>query len=323
MERQMVPSLHRLHKIQQQLHYLELDFLDSSTTSEELELLLSEETSILLQVFVYPPMVLVRSVYLVELQSQQSNHLLQVQFFQEYLETQRQDTSKYSKTSFHLVHLQYLENLHIQISTTHQHTLVLEMSPYLVLPRRRRISSRLDLVLLHSLVQLLSKSQQTIWKEPSSSTQKAPLHLQLSIKFTDTTETTEIQAHLVLQQYLVLVLQNQYRFMDTMETTKIQAHLEHLHSPIHLSYIHLSITHLRLVLVLQFSSRHLEQLSNLSRKATTRLKEDSKDLQVLKNPSVEQLMLVLVKLIPSELVKQNILLSRKEELTLSLFNSYK
>ena len=68
---------------------------------------------------------------------------------------------------------------------------------------------------------------------------------------------------------------------------------------------------------LQFSSRHLEQLSNLSRKAITRLKEDSKDLQVLKNPSVEQLMLVLVKLIPLELLKQSILLSRKEELTLS------
>ena len=40
---------------------------------------------------------------------------------------------KYSKTSFHLVHSQYLENLLIQISTSHQHTLVLEMLPSLVL----------------------------------------------------------------------------------------------------------------------------------------------------------------------------------------------
>ena len=52
---------------------------------------------------------------------------------------QKQDTSKYSKTSFHLVHSHYLENLHIQISTSLQHTLVLEMLLSLELPTRKDV----------------------------------------------------------------------------------------------------------------------------------------------------------------------------------------
>ena len=80
-----------------------------------------------------------------------------------------------------------------------------------------------------------------------------------SIKFTDTTETTEIQTHLVLLQSLVLVLQNQYKSLVTTETTKILTHRVDLHSPILLSYTHLSITHLRLALVLQSFIRQVEQ----------------------------------------------------------------
>ena len=221
-EQMLNPSLHRLQKILQHLHYLEkglahsrYDFNGSGTLTIRRDI--NPITGVRLS-----RKDLVHSLDLVLLQNQQSNHLLQEQFLQISQVLQRQDTSKYSKTSFHLVHSQYLENSHIQISITHQRTLVLEMSPYLVLPRRGRSCQKLDLVLLHSLVHLLSDLQQTIWKEQSSSTQKAPLLSPHSIKFTDTTETTEIQAHLVLQQYLVLVLQNQYRYLDTMETTKIQ-----------------------------------------------------------------------------------------------------
>ena len=43
--------------------------------------------------------------------------------------------------------------------------------------------------------------------------------------------------------------------MVTMETTEIQAHLEHLHSPIHLSYIQKFVIFLRLVLVSPLSDR--------------------------------------------------------------------
>ena len=195
------------------------------------------------------------------------------------------------------------------------------MSPYLVLQRRRQILSKLDLVLLHSLVQLLSESQQTIWKEQSSSIQKALLLSPHSIKFTDTTETTKIQAHLVLLQSLVLVLQNQYRYLDTMETTEIQAHLEHLHSPIHLSYIQKFVIFLQLVLVLQSFIRQVELLSNHLPSPITRLREDSKDLQVLRNPSLEQLTLVLVRLIPLVMLRVNTSSSRKADPTLLLSNS--
>ena len=231
---------------------------------------------------------------------QQSNHLLQEQFLQISQVLQKQDTSKYSKTSFHLVHSHYLENSHIQRSTSHQRTLDLELLQSLDLPTRWILSERLVLVLQPSLVQPLSESQQTIWKEQSSSIQKALLLSPHSIKFTDTTETTEIQAHLVLLQSLVLVLQNQYKSLVTTETTKILAHRVDLHSPILLSYTHLSITHLRLALVLQSFTRQVEQLANPSPSPTTRLKEDSKDLLDLRNLSLVQLTLELVRLIPSE-----------------------
>ena len=77
----------------------------------------------------------------------------------------------------------------------------------------------------------------------------------------------------------------------------------------------------RQVLVLQSFTRHLELLSNQSQEATTQLREDSKDLLGLKNLSLVQLTLVLVKLIPLELVKQNTQSLNKVEPMLLLSNS--
>ena len=60
--------------------------------------------------------------------------------------------------------------------------------------------------------------------------------------------------HLVLLHFLVLEIPEKFRHTDTTETTKILAHREHLHSPILLLYIHLSIIRLQLVLEAQFST---------------------------------------------------------------------
>ena len=283
----------------------------------DLELSHSEETSILLQVFVYLTTDLVHSVYLVVLQSQQSNHLLQEQFLQILQVLQKQEKYQSSKTSFHLVHLQYLENLHIQISITHQRTLVLEMLLFLELLGREQNFQRSDLVLQHSLVLLFSDLQQIPSRVQSSSIQKEHLHLQLSIKFTDTTETTKIQAHLVLQQYLVFLQPERYL------SSKTLFHQEHLqYSILHL-YTQTFVIFRQLVLELPSFTRQVEQLSNPSEKATTQLKDPLRDSLDLKNLSLVQLMLVLVNLIPLALVKLNTSSSSKVEPTLLLFNSYK
>ena len=316
-ERQKNPSLLRLQKILQQLHYLETVLPTVNVSSRDLELLHSATIKKLLLVSYCLQQVLVHSVFLVALQRQPSNHLLQEQFLQISQVLQKQDTSKYSKTLFHLVHSHYLENLHIQTSITLQLTLVLVLLHSLEVQENKDSSEKLVLVLLPSLVHLLSDLQQTIWKAQSSSISRVHRHLPKSIRFTDTTETTEIQAHLVLLQSLVLVLQNQYKYLGTTETTKIQAHLEHLHSPIHLSYTHLSISHLRLVLVLQFFTRQVDQLSNPSPLQGTRVKEDSKDLLDLRNLSLVQLTLELVKLTPLVMPKQSMQSLKKVELMLS------
>ena len=195
------------------------------------------------------------------------------------------------------------------------------MQLYLEQQYRNLLVQKLHLELLHFLEMLVSDLQRIQSKAQFSSIQKELLLSPHSIKFTDTMETTEIQAHLVSLQFLVLVLQNQYKYLDTMGTTKIQAHLEHLHSQIHLSYIQKFVIFLRLVLVLQSFIRQVEQLSNPLPSPITRLKEDSKDLQVSKNPSVEQLTLVLVKLIPLELLRKNMQSLKNQEPMLLLSNS--
>ena len=316
MERQKKVSLQILQRILQHLHYLEQELLAENTNGKEQELLLSKEVSSLLLVSNYLTTDLVHSVYLVVLPSQQSNHLLQEQFLQRSVVSQKQDTSKYSKTSFHLVLLHFLENLHIQISITHLYTQHLELQQFLVLLGREDLSERLVLVLLLSLVDLLSDLQQTISKEQSSSIQR--VHPQLP----NFTGCTHLQ-HLVLQQYLVSAIREKSRIMVTTEMIKIQAHQVDLHSPIHHLYTHLSITHLRLVLVLQSFIRPVDLLQRPSHLPTTKHKEDSKALLDLKNLSLVQLMLVLVRLIPSVLLQLRRSPSRNQELTLLLFNSYK
>ena len=282
----------------------------------DLELLLSATISRLLLESEILSLYLVLSLDLVLLQNQSLYHLLQVRFSQKLQVLQIQDTFKYSKTLFHLVHLQYLENLHIQISTTHQHTLVLEMLPSLVLQTSPERLHRLELVLQHFLDLQHSDLQQIQSKVQSSSIQRALLQLPNFIGYT-------LLLRLVLLQSLVLVLQNQSRLTDTTETTKIQAHLVDLHSPTHLLYTQTFVTFRQLVLELPSFTRQVEQLSNQSRRATTQLKDSSRDSQELRNLKLVQLMLVLVNLIPLELVKLNTSSSSKVEPTLSLFNSYK
>ena len=58
-------------------------------------------------------------------------------------------------------------------------------------------SEKLELVLQHSLVLLFSDLQPIPSKVQFSSISREHLHLQKSIRFTDTMETTKIQAHLV------------------------------------------------------------------------------------------------------------------------------
>ena len=168
-ERQMLPSLLRLQKIQQHLHYLEKHRLPS-TSSMDLELLHSATISRLLLESETLSWYLVLSLDLVLQRSQQSYHLLQEQFLQISVVLQNTDQSKYSKTSFHLVHSHYLENSHIQISTSLQHTQVLELQLYLEQHYKSLLVRKLLLVLQHYLDLQFSDLQQTIWKEQSSST---------------------------------------------------------------------------------------------------------------------------------------------------------
>ena len=313
-EQQKNPSLLRLQKIQQHLHYLEKQLPSVYESSMDLELLLSATISRLLLESEILSLYLVLSLDLVLLQNQSLYHLLQVRFSQKLQVLQIQDTFKYSKTLFHLVHLQYLENLHIQISTTHQHTLVLEMLPSLVLQTSPERLHRLELVLQHFLDLQHSDLQQIQSKVQSSSIQRALLQLPNFIGYT-------LLLRLVLLQSLVLVLQNQSRLTDTTETTKIQAHLVDLHSPTHLLYTQTFVTFRQLVLELPSFTRQVEQLSNLSRRATTQLKDSSRDSQELKNLSLVQLTLVLVKLIPLVSLRPNTLSSRRVEHMLLLSNS--
>ena len=121
---------------------------------------------------------------------------------------------------------------------------------------------------------------------------------QLSIKFTDTTETTKIQAHLVLQQYLVLVSYKRniryYGYYGDDKDPGTSGTFTFSNTPL----VHPDVRYIPSigigVAVLYQTGGSATRI--LLPSPTTRLKEDSKDLQVLKNPSVEQLTLVLVRL---------------------------
>ena len=207
-------------KILQQLHYLEQELLKEDSALLVLELLHSATIKESLLVSYFLQQVLVHSVFLVVLRRQQSNHLLQEQFLQISQVLQKQDTSKYSKTSFHLVHSHYLENSHIQRSTSHQGTLDLELLQSLDLPTRWILSERLVLVLQPSLVHRCQNHSRR-------SGRNSPLRYKSASALTALNQVygyygdDRDPAHLVLLQSLVLVLQNQYKSLVTTETTKI------------------------------------------------------------------------------------------------------
>ena len=296
------------------------DFITNADSSTmDLELSHSEETSILLQVFVYLTTDLVHSVYLVVLQNQQSNHLLQEVAILTDI-TGVAETRKISVFQDFVPSGTFTifgELTHPDIDYTPAYTGIGNVTISGIGWGEQNFQ-RSDLVLQHSLVLLFSDLQQIPSRVQSSSIQKEHLHLRNmpSIKFTDTTETTKIQAHLVLQQYLVFLQPERYL------SSKTLFHQEHLqYSILHL-YTQTFVTFRQLVLG-WFFIRQVEQLSNPSEKATTQLKDPLRDSLDLKNLLLVQLTLVLVNLIPLALVKLNTSSSSKVEPTLLLFNSYK
>ena len=222
------------------------------------------------------------------------------QFLQISQVLQKQDTSKYSKTSFHLVHSHYLENSHIQRSTSHQRTLDLELLQSLDLPTRWILSERLVLVLQPSLVHQLSDLQQILSRVQSSSIQKA-----------------DFCSHRT--QSSLRILRRRQRSRHIWYYYNLWCWYYKTNTSLWLLRRRQRSWHIGWIYILQYSSRtpicrlhtfdwywccsplpdKWNGLSNPSPSPTTRLKEDSKDLLDLRNLSLVQLTLELVRLIPS------------------------
>ena len=316
-----MPSLHRLQKILQHLHYLEQDFA-KSTTSKDLELLHSEETSIVTGV-----------IYLTEGSGTlfglggAAESTVEPSAARAILT----EISGVAETRYFQVFQDFVPSGTFTLSgeLTHPdidlHTSVhwyWNCQPYLVLLERGQIlSERLDLVLQHfsgaAIVRITADDLEgTVLFDTKGASALTALN-QVYGYYGDDRDPGTSGITTISGVGITKPIQN-YGYYGDDKDPGTSGTFTFSNTPlVHPFVDYTPSIGIGVAVLYQTSGTS----TNPSPSPTTRLKEDSKDLQVLKNPSVVQLTLVLVKLIPLELLKQNIAVSRKVEPMLLLSNS--